>query len=68
MADVGHLRLSGFFAWLVWIFVHIAYLIGFRNRIIVLIEWGWSYFTFQRGRPAHHGSGESAGRPGGASP
>ena len=68
VADVGHLRFSGFFAWLVWIFVHIAYLIGFRNRIIVLIEWGWSYFTFQRGARLITGAVNPPGRPGGASP
>lgn len=49
VADLGRLHFGGFVAWLIWIFVHIAYLIGFRNRLIVLIEWGWSYLTFQRG-------------------
>ncbi|MGH7658797.1 MAG: NAD(P)/FAD-dependent oxidoreductase, partial [Gemmatimonadales bacterium] len=49
VADLGRLRFGGFIAWLIWIFIHIAYLIGFRNRLIVLIEWAWSYVTFQRG-------------------
>ena len=49
VADIWKVRLSGFFAWLIWIFVHIAYLIGFRNRAIVLFEWAYSYFTFRRG-------------------
>ncbi|MET0151188.1 MAG: NAD(P)/FAD-dependent oxidoreductase [Candidatus Binatia bacterium] len=49
VADFGFVRLSGFVAWLLWIVVHIAFLIGFRNRAIVLFEWGWAYFTSQRG-------------------
>ncbi|MDQ3002239.1 MAG: NAD(P)/FAD-dependent oxidoreductase [Fibrobacterota bacterium] len=43
------LKLSGFPAWIMWLFVHIMYLVGHRNRIIVLINWAWSYFTFKRG-------------------
>jgi NADH dehydrogenase len=49
VADIWKLHFSGFLAWLTWIFVHIAYLIGFRNRVLVLIQWAWSYFTFGRG-------------------
>lgn len=49
VADIRKLKFSGFFAWLTWIFVHIAYLIGFRNRVIVLTEWGISYFTYRKG-------------------
>jgi NADH:quinone reductase (non-electrogenic) len=49
VADLRRIKASGFFAWLLWIFVHIFFLIGFRNRVIVLFEWAWSYFTFQRG-------------------
>jgi NADH dehydrogenase len=49
VADLGRLRISGFVAWLAWLFVHIFFLIGFRNRFIVLFEWAWAYFTFQRG-------------------
>ncbi len=49
IADMGRIRLSGFPAWLVWCFVHILYLIGFRNRFIVLFEWAWAYLTWQRG-------------------
>ncbi len=49
VADLGWLRAWGFVAWLLWIFVHIFFLIGFRNRVIVLFEWAWSYVTFQRG-------------------
>jgi NADH dehydrogenase len=49
VADIGRFHFGGIFAWLVWIFVHIFFLIGFRNRVIVLLEWGWSYLTYQRG-------------------
>jgi NADH:ubiquinone reductase (H+-translocating) len=49
VADFGWLRLTGFIAWWFWLFVHIMYLAGFRNRLSVLIEWGYSYFTFERG-------------------
>jgi NADH:ubiquinone reductase (H+-translocating) len=49
VAQFSRLHLSGFVAWLSWLFVHIFFLIGFRNRIIVLIQWAWSYFTYERG-------------------
>jgi NADH dehydrogenase len=49
VADFGFLRISGFVAWLLWIVVHIMFLIGFRNRVIVVFEWAWAYFTSQRG-------------------
>jgi NADH dehydrogenase len=49
VADLGFLKISGFPAWVAWLTVHIFYLIGFRNRLLVLIQWAWSYFTFQRG-------------------
>ena len=49
VADIGRLHFDGFFAWLAWIFIHIFFLIGFRNRVLVLIEWAWSYVTFGRG-------------------
>ncbi len=49
VADFGWLRLSGRFAWLLWGIVHIAFLIGFRNRIAVLLDWLWAYVTFKRG-------------------
>lgn len=48
VADFGKLHISGFFAWLSWLFVHIYFLIGFRNRILVMIQWAWSYFTYER--------------------
>jgi NADH dehydrogenase len=54
----GRLRLWGLLAWLAWLFIHVLFLIGFRNRVLVLIEWAWAYLTFQRGSrlitgPAH---------------
>jgi NADH dehydrogenase len=49
VADIGGLHLSGFIAWLVWVFIHIAYLIGFRNRVLVMVQWAWAYLTYQRG-------------------
>lgn len=49
VADIWSLRFGGFPAWLIWIFVHIFFLIGFRNRVMVLLEWAWSYLTYQRG-------------------
>jgi NADH dehydrogenase len=47
--DEGKVRTTGFFAWILWLVVHIYYLIGFRNRLVVLLEWAWAYITFQRG-------------------
>jgi NADH dehydrogenase len=49
VADLGAFRARGFVAWLLWIFIHIFFLIGFRNRLMVMIDWAWSYVTFQRG-------------------
>jgi len=49
VARIGRLRLAGFPAWLVWCFVHILFLIGFRNRLLVLFEWAWAFLTDQRG-------------------
>jgi NADH dehydrogenase len=49
VADIWKLHFGGFLAWLIWTFVHIFFLIGFRNRIIVMIQWAWSYLTYGRG-------------------
>jgi NADH dehydrogenase len=49
IADFGRVRFGGRLAWLLWLFVHITYLIGFRNRLMVLIEWAYAYFTNQAG-------------------
>ena len=45
----GKFKLSGLFAWFIWSLVHIAYLIGFRNRAIVMFEWAWAYLAYSRG-------------------
>jgi NADH dehydrogenase len=49
IAQFGKIHISGFIAWLAWLFVHILFLIGFRNRVLVFIQWAWSYFTYERG-------------------
>jgi NADH:ubiquinone reductase (H+-translocating) len=48
IADFGWLQLKGWLGWLAWLFVHIMNLIGFRNRLIVLVQWAWAYFSYQR--------------------
>ncbi len=48
VAQFGRLHISGFIAWMAWLFIHIFFLIGFRNRIVVMIEWAWWYFTYER--------------------
>jgi NADH dehydrogenase len=48
IAQFGRIHISGFIAWLSWLFVHILFLIGFRNRVLVFIQWAWSYFTYER--------------------
>jgi len=49
VVQMGRLRLTGFPAWMLWSVAHIYYLIGFRNRLLVAMNWGWNYITFQRG-------------------
>ena len=49
VADLKFFHLSGLFAWLAWLFVHIIFLVGFRNRLLVLIQWAWAYLTFDKG-------------------
>ena len=48
VADFGRIKMTGFVAWIVWLFVHVMFLIGFRNRVLVMIEWAWSYLTYER--------------------
>jgi NADH dehydrogenase len=48
VADIGPLEVSGLFAWLIWVLIHIFWLIGFRNRVAVMSEWAWAYLTMQR--------------------
>ena len=49
VVDLGFMKFSGFFAWLFWLFVHIYFLIEFDNKLVVMIQWGWNYFTRKRG-------------------
>jgi NADH dehydrogenase len=49
IADFGRVKFTGRLAWVLWLFVHIMYLVGFRNRLVVFIEWAYSYFTYQAG-------------------
>ncbi|MGC2474556.1 MAG: NAD(P)/FAD-dependent oxidoreductase [Candidatus Sulfotelmatobacter sp.] len=49
VAQFGKIHISGYIAWLSWLFVHIFFLIGFRNRLLVFIQWAWSYVTYERG-------------------
>src|SRR5690606_20250530 len=69
IADFGFLKLSGFAAWVVWLFVHLMQLVSFQNRVLVLIQWAWIYITFDRSAclisrsetdspPVHHGDTE----------
>ncbi|MEO7402290.1 MAG: NAD(P)/FAD-dependent oxidoreductase, partial [Burkholderiales bacterium] len=48
VVQMGRLELSGFPAWALWLLAHVYFLINFRNRLVVLVDWGWSYFTFKR--------------------
>ncbi|HXF62919.1 MAG TPA: NAD(P)/FAD-dependent oxidoreductase [Caldilineaceae bacterium] len=77
VAEIVGLKLSGFIAWLTWLFVHLMYLVGFENRILVFLQWAWNYFTYKRGvrlivgrfgagAPESIGSGAPAQRQGGA--
>jgi NADH dehydrogenase len=76
VADLGWLRLSGLAAWLVWVFVHILYLIEFENRVLVMVQWAVNYFTRNRsarlitgvGRMAGEGPTFADGTPAAASP
>ncbi|MGB8353487.1 MAG: NAD(P)/FAD-dependent oxidoreductase [Chthoniobacteraceae bacterium] len=49
VADLGFIRFGGYIAWLAWLFIHLIFLIGLRNRIAVLFHWVWAYFTFSKG-------------------
>lgn len=78
--EKGRLRFAGLPAWIAWLAIHIYYLTGFRNRLLVVLQWAWSYCTFGRGarlivgrewrskgvEPGGEGSDGSSHRPGGA--
>jgi NADH dehydrogenase len=68
VADLGRIKLSGLLAWLAWLFIHILFLIGFRNRFFVLFSWAWSYVTYDRGARLITGPLPKAGAAGGGDP
>ncbi len=49
VVDIGKVHMSGFFAWFVWMFVHLMSLVGFRNKVVTFVNWTWSYFSYDRG-------------------
>lgn len=49
IVEIGPVKMSGFWAWLMWLFVHIYFLIGFKNKMFVLLQWTYSYFSFRKG-------------------
>jgi len=63
VADLGKLHFSGYFAWLAWLFIHLLFLIGFRNRIMVMLEWAWAYITYSQGARLITGETESTASP-----
>lgn len=82
IAEVGRLKIAGFFAWVLWLFIHVMFLVEFRNRVAVLMEWAYAYLTWQRssrviveaprrsritGRPSFP-DGPAAKLPGGEAP
>ena len=48
VANIFGLQVNGFLAWLLWLGLHLVWLIGFRNRLLVLVNWGWNYLTYER--------------------
>jgi NADH dehydrogenase len=56
IADLKFARFGGFLAWLSWLFVHLIFLIGLRNQLLVLLQWAWSYLTFGRGARLIYGT------------
>ena len=73
MAVFGQrIAITGRPAWILWLFVHIMYLVGFRNRLSVLLQWAYAYFTFQRGvrlvTPHHRDAADGEASPRGRDP
>lgn len=63
VAEFGKIKLTGFMAWLAWLFIHIMLLIGFRNRLVVMTNWMWSFLTYERGSRLITGHRMLAGAP-----
>lgn len=61
IAQIGKIHLSGFLAWAAWLFIHLIYLIGYRNRFSVLLNWGWQYLSWQSGARLITGSDQLPG-------
>lgn len=60
VAQIGNMKFSGYFAWLLWLFVHLIHLVEFQNRVLVLLQWAWNYFTFNRAARLITGDAEQA--------
>ena len=66
IVDLGRVRFAGFPAWIAWLVVHIYFLVGFKNRLFVVLSWAWSYLSFRRGARlivARDWRGASGGHP-----
>ena len=63
VADFGKLHFSGFFAWVLWLVIHLMNLVSFRNRLLVFVQWGWNYFTYDRSARLITGPDESDDPP-----
>jgi len=61
VADLGRIHLSGFIGWAAWLFIHLLYIVQFENKLLVLVQWAWSYFTL--GRSARLITGEDLVKP-----
>lgn len=61
VATIFGIRLSGFLAWFIWLFVHLMYLVSFQSRVLVFVQWGFQYLTFSRAQRLITGSGTGAG-------
>ena len=69
VAWIGRLHFSGLFAWVAWLLVHLIFLLGFRNKVAVLLQWAYSYFAYKRGAriitgPPREPAAGSSGAPG----
>jgi len=65
VADFGRIHIAGYLAWLAWLFIHLMYLAGFDNRLLVFIKWAYSYFTHNRGARLITGDNDGATRAAG---
>ncbi|MFN0068824.1 MAG: NAD(P)/FAD-dependent oxidoreductase [Limisphaerales bacterium] len=63
VAKIGQLEFTGLLAWLAWLFVHLVFLVGFRNKLAVLLQWAYSYFAYKRGARIIFGAGDAAAGP-----